>query len=138
MKVFYIFQIKKELVSLYKETPSILFNILRSIYYLDKEEVDYGYHLFKQIIVPFSKNELDRKIFLKYHQDIPYTKQKNIHIFNNLYKDEVSRLQINHFYMKLEVDQNFSSFYSYLLEEFDNLFVCSFKHIDFFFLEKKN
>lgn len=134
MKVFYIFRIKKELASLYKETPSILFNILRSIYYLDKEEVDYGYNLFKQIIIPINKKELDKKIFIKYHRDIPYTKQKDIHILNNLYKNEVSRLKVNNYYIKLEVDQNFSSFYNYLIEEYDNLFVCSFKNIDFFFL----
>ena len=39
MKVYYIFKIKDEFVDLYKDTPSVLFNILRSIYYLDKEEV---------------------------------------------------------------------------------------------------
>lgn len=136
MKVFYIFQIKKEFVSLYKETPSILFNILRSIYYLDKEEVEYGYHLFKQLIVPMDKKEIDKRIFLRYHQDIPYIKRGDIHILNNLYKDEVSRLVINHYYMKLEIEQDFSSFYPYLKEEYQNLFACSFKNIDFFFLEK--
>ena len=50
MKVYYIFKIKKEFVNLYKDTPSILFNILRNIYYLDKESVEYGYHLFNQLI----------------------------------------------------------------------------------------
>ena len=135
MKVFYIFRIKKELISLYKETPSILFNILKSIYYLDKEEVEYGYHLFKQIIVPINKNELDKKIFLKYHQDIPYIKQKDVHVLNNLYKDEVSRLTVNHFYLKLELSQNFSSFIPFLEKEFDDLFLCSFKNIDFYFID---
>ena len=134
MKVFYIFQIKEELASLYKETPSILFHILKSIYYLDKEEVDYGYHLFKQMIQPIDKKQLDKKIFLKYHQALPYSKYKDTHILNNLYKNEVSRLNINHLYMKLEIEQNFSSFFKILKEEYDNLFVCSFKNIDFFFL----
>ena len=71
MKTYYIFQIKKEFISLYKETPSTLFHILRSIYYLDKTEVEYGYNLFHQLIIPMNKNKLDRDIFIKLHQDIP-------------------------------------------------------------------
>lgn len=48
---------------------------------------------------------------------------------------ETSKLVINTIYMKLEIEQDFSSFYSYLLEKEDNLFVCNFKNTDFFFLE---
>ena len=53
MKVYYIFKIKKEFVNLYKDFPSVLYNILRSIYYLDKESVEYGYNLFNQLINSF-------------------------------------------------------------------------------------
>ena len=135
MKVYYIFKIKDEFVSLYKETPSVLFNILKNIYYLDKEEVDYGYNIFHQLINPISKNELDRSLYIKLHQSIPYTKRKDTHYINNLYRNEISRLRINNCYMKLELEQNFSSFYPILGEKLDNLFVCAFKNIDFFFLK---
>ena len=67
MKVYYIFKMKKQFISLYKDTPSVLYNILKNIYYLDKEEVDYGYNLFNQLIIPINKNELDRKLFIKLH-----------------------------------------------------------------------
>jgi len=70
MKVYYIFKLKNEFTALYKENPSVLFNILRSIYYLDKTEVDYGYNLFSQLIAPFPKNELDRKLYIKLHRDL--------------------------------------------------------------------
>ncbi len=135
MKVYYIFKIKEEFVKLYKETPSVLFNILKNIYYLDKEEVDYGYNIFHQLINPISKNELDRSLYLELHQSIPYTKRKDTHYINNLYRNEISRLNINNCFMKLELEQNFSSFYPLLGERLDNLFVCAFKNIDFFFLE---
>ena len=72
MKVYYIFKIKKEFINLYQDSPSILFNILKSIYYLDKTEVDYGYNLFRQLTDPINKNQLDRDLFIKLHQDIPY------------------------------------------------------------------
>ena len=102
---------------------------------MDKESVEYGYNLFNQLIQTIDKIKLDRELYIYMHQDIPYTKRKDIHIINNLYKEEVSKLRINNFYMKLELDQDFSSFYPYLEEKEKNLFVCNFKITDFFFLE---
>ena len=135
MKVYYLFQIKKEFMSLYKDSPSILFNILKSIYYLDKTEVEYGYNLFHQLILPFEKEKIDRNLFIHFHQDIPYSKRKDTHYINNLYRNEISRLNINKAYLKLEIEQNFSTFFPILKEELGNLFVCSFQKTDFFFLD---
>ena len=134
MKVYYIFKLKNEFIDLYKDTPSVLYNILRSIYYLDKEEVDYGYHLFKQLTLPIEKNKLDRELFIKLHKDIPYSKRQDIHYINNLYNNEISRLIVSKCYLKLEVEQNFSTFFKILSNEYKNLFVCSFNKCDFFFL----
>ena len=136
MKVYYSFKLKSEFINLYKDNPSVLFNILKSIYYLDRTEVDYGYNLFKQLILPINKNYLDRHLYVRLHKDIPYLKRDNIHCINNLYKDEVSRLIINNFYIKLELDQDFSSFFEILNDELSNLFICNFKHTDFFFLSE--
>jgi len=136
MKVYYIFNLKPEFVALYKDNARVLFNILRSIYYLDKEEVTYGYNLFNQLIVPFQKNKLDRELYIHLHQNIPYSKRKDVHYINDLYKDEVSRLTINNFYLKLELDQSYSSFFSLINSKFANLFVCNFKNIDYFFLDE--
>lgn len=134
MKVYYIFKLKEEFFELYKDTPSVLYNILRSIYYLDKEEVDYGYNLFKQLTLPIEKNKLDRELFIKFHGDIPYSKKKDIHYINDLYRNEVSRLMINNSYLRLELEQNYSSFFKILKKEDNNLFACSFQKTDFFFL----
>ena len=134
MKVYYIFKLKEEFSELYRDTPSVLFNILKTIYYLDKEEVDYGYNLFKQLTMPIEKNKLDRDLFIRFHQDIPYSKRKDIHYINNIYKGEISRLVINNSYLRLELEQNFSTFFKILKEEDNNLFACSFKNTDFFFL----
>jgi hypothetical protein len=135
MKVYYIFKIKEQFINLYKDTPSILFNILKNIYYLEREEVDYGYNLFNQLTNPINKNELDRKLFIKLHQDIPYSKRQDTHYINNLYKNEISRLNISNMYIKLEVEQNHSSFFNILEEELNDLFCCCFNKSDFFFLD---
>ena len=134
MKVYYIFKLREEIISLYRDSPSVLYNILRNIYYLDREEVDYGYNLFKQLTLPIDKNKIDRELFIKFHQDIPYSKRNDVHYINNLYKNEISRLSISNSYFRLELDQSFSTFFKILKEEDNNLFACSFKNTDFFFL----
>ena len=134
MKVYYVFNIKKEFIKLYKDSPSVLYNILKNIYYLDKGEVEYGYNIFNQLIEKIEKNKLDRNLFIKFHKYIPYTKRKDIHYINNLYKNEISRLKVNNSYIKIELEQNYSTFFDILKEELDNLFVCSFQKCDFFFL----
>jgi len=137
MKVYYIFKMKNEFVNLYKDNPSILYNILKSIYYLDKEELNYGYNLINPLIIPLKKKILDRKIFIKYHQDIPYSKRGDTHYINNLYKDEVSRLTIKNSYIKLELEQKTSTFLSILPDFSNNYFICDFKNHNYYFLETK-
>ncbi len=134
MKIYFIFNIKKEFISLYKDNQRVLYNILRQIYYLDKTEVEYGYNLFKQLILPLDKDYIDRNLYIKMHKLIPYVKRKNTHIINNLYKDEVSRLTIKKSYIRLELEQDFSSFFPYINEYSSQLFVCDFHYQDFFFL----
>ena len=134
MKIYFIFNIKNEFISLYKDNSRILYNILRQIYYLDKTEVEYGYNLFKQLTLPIEKAKLDTDIFIRLHREIPYIKRKQTHIYNNLYKDEVSKLTIKGSYIKLELDQDFSYFFNILKDYSNNFFVCEFHYQDFFFL----
>ena len=42
MRVYFIFDIKEEFINLYKGNERVLYNILKQIYYLEKEEVEYG------------------------------------------------------------------------------------------------
>ena len=134
MKVYFIFDIKKEFKSLYKGNERVLYNILKQIYYLEKNEVEYGYNLFNQLINKINKNDLDRKIFIKYHQDIPYSKRNQTHYINNLYKDEISRLTIKSSYMRLEVENNSKAFFKILSDFSENYFVCDFNNYEYFFL----
>ncbi len=135
MRVFYIFKIKEEIKYLYKDNPSHLYNLLKQIYYLGKEDMNYGENVFNQLTSKIEKNDIDRDLFIKLHKEIPYSKRGNMHIMNNLYKDEVSKLIVKNSYMKIESDSSFSSFFNYLSTLDDNLFVCDFNYTDFFFLD---
>lgn len=134
MKVYFIFDVKEQFISLYQNNYRVLYNILRQIYYLDREEVNYAYTLFRQLVNTIDKNKIDRDIFLKLHRDIPYSKRGNVHYINNLYKDEVSRLTIKKSYIRLETEQLNSSFFEVLKKYSSNYFVCDFKNYNYFFL----
>lgn len=136
MKVYFVFDIKKEFINLYSGNERILFNMLKQIYYLDKDELTFGYNLFSQLTNAIKKSEIDRKIFLQFHQDVPYSKKGQTHYINNLYKDEVSRLEIKRSYIKLECEQDFSTFFSILKNFSNNYFVCDFYNQDYFFLSE--
>ena len=49
MRVFYIFKIKEEFKYLYKDNPSSLYNLLKQIYYLGKDDISYGKNIFHQL-----------------------------------------------------------------------------------------
>ena len=135
MRVYFIFDIKEQFISLYQNNYRVLYNILRQIYYLDKEEISYAYTLFSQLINKIDKNTIDRQIFLKCHKDIPYSKRGNTHYINNLYKDEISRLIIKRSYIKLESEQYNSSFFKLLDNYSSNFFGCDSKNHNYFFLK---
>ena len=137
MKVYFIFDLKEEFKKLYEGNERILYSVLKQIYYLDKNELIFGYNLFSQLTNSIPKTELDRKIFLQFHQDIPYSKKGNIHYINNLYKDEISRLEIKKSYIKIESEQEFSTFLSILKNFSKNYFVCEFNIHEYFFLKER-
>ena len=136
MRVYFIFSLKNEFVNLYKDNKYVLFSILKQIYYLDNYEINYGYNLFSQLINRIDKTDLDRYLYLKLHQNIPYSKRDNIHIYNNLYRDEISRLVVKNSYIKIETEQANSTFFDILKKYDKNYFVCEFRYQECFFLSK--
>ena len=68
MRVFYIFNIKEEFKYLYLESPSLLYGILKQIYYLGKEDILYGKNIFSQLTEEVDKQSIDRLLYIKLHQ----------------------------------------------------------------------
>lgn len=135
MRVFYCFNIKDEFKFLYKETPSNLYNILKHIYYLDRDDLLYAKTILNQICNPIDKEEMDKYLFIKLHREYSYSKKKDVHYINNLYKNEISRLIVKKKYIKIESESSFSSFINIISRINNNLFVCDFEYLDFFFID---
>ncbi len=134
MRRFYIFNVRPELIPLYKENSDNLYKILNGIYLMKEKELTYAYNLFKQICSCIDTLGLNNKLYLKMHNDLVYTKIDNEHIINNLYKDEVSVLKIKKSHILLDCNTSYSSFFTFLNNFSSNFFVCDFQKGDYFFL----
>lgn len=136
MRVFYLFKIKEVFKNLYQDDSYTLYRILKQIYNLDKSEIGYALTLLNQLEVKINKEKLDRDLFIRLHQKMPYSKRGEIHYINNLYKNEVSKLRVNHRYIKIETESSVSSFFDELRKLDQDFFVCDFKDKDFFWLDR--
>lgn len=137
MREFFIFELKDEFKSLYIDKPSILYNIFEQIYTLKKEELNYGYSLFRQLTKKIDKDKTDRYLFIKYHQSIPYSKKEETHYYNNPAHDEISTLEVRRAFLKVKTNYYDSFFLEQLNTLNNNYFACDFKNQDYFFLEMR-
>ncbi len=134
MRRFYVFNIRLELMSLYKDNQDNLYKILNSIYAMKEDELIYAYNLFKQICLGIDILALNNKIYLKMHNDLVYTKINNEHVINNLYKDEVSILKVKKSHLIIDCNSSYTSFFTILNSLDSNFFICDFQTGDYFFL----
>ena len=125
---------RKEFVNLYRDNPSSLYGVLKHLYHLKKSDASIGINLYNQLIEKVDKSKLDRKIFIKYHNEFVYSKNGNDHVINNLYKDEISILTIKKAYILVTANKNYSSFFSIIASFGEEYFVCDFITQDYFWI----
>ncbi len=135
MRTFYIFKIKEEYATLTKNNPYQLFRMLDFIYTLDKSDANKGADLFYKVVERFNEKNLDIHLFKKYRENYFYTKYKNVHQINNLYKKEESKLIVKKHFLLLKSTLIKPTFIEDLKEE-NHLFLCDFENKDYFWLDK--
>ncbi len=134
MKEYYVFNLKKEFIKLYKNKPSELFYIFNRIYYMKEIDKMYGYNLFEQISNFFDKKNINDYLFNKYKDKIMYSFTNDEHIINNLFLNEISILKIKSSNLKIQTNKDECTFLKGLMEYSNNFFVCDFKEQEYFFL----
>lgn len=135
MRTFYIFKIKNEYASLTKNNPYHLFKMLSYIYNLESSDISRGVELFNKMTDTFHTKEMDVSLFKTYRENYFYTKFKNVHQINNIYKKEESKLVIRKKFLLLHSSVVRPVFLNDLAK-YDNLFFCDFANKDYFWLEK--
>ena len=134
MRMYYVFDVKSDIAKLYKDKPSSLYKILENIYFMHREEINYGFNIFKQLTNRIKVNDINNQIYIKLHRELVYSKIGNEHIINDLYHDEVSILKIKNSHLLIESNKSFSSFFKLLSGINSHYFICDFKEKDFFFV----
>ena len=136
MRTYYVFFMKDEFVDLYYNNPRLLYNVLKKIYYMHKEELHYGFNLVNQITNKLDKAKIDQDLFLQYHNKMIYSKQGRTHYINNLYRDEISTLTVSNTLIKITTNHDYSTFFDYLLLQDKRFFICDFINQDYFWLKQ--
>ncbi len=136
LRIYYVFNLKKEVYDVYKDTPSVLYNFLFELYHFNKENLDYGNTLFKQVANSFNKEAIDLKIYLKLHNKMRYSKRGEEHIINNLYKDEIGIMKVKKSYIIINCNKRNSEFFNIICDDYKESFACDFVNQDYFFLSK--
>ncbi len=134
MRVYYVFNIKKEVYDIYRDTPSVIFNFLKQLYTLKKDYLDYGNTIFNQVANYFNKDSLDLKLYIKFHDKMRYLKRGDEHIINDLFRDEISIMKIKRSYIIINCNSNFTEFFNFLCSEYKECLVCDFVNYDYFYL----
>jgi len=136
MRIYFIFSIKEEFYDLYKDYPKALYNIFLEIFEMNKKDIEYGYSLFKQFARPINKVQLDKNICNDLKDKLRYSKNKDEHIINNLYSEEVSLMKIKNTHITINTIQSYTEFFELLSKYEPFLFACDFKNDDYFFLSR--
>ena len=134
MRIYYIFSIKEDFYDLYKDYPKALYNIFLEIYKMNKKDLGYGLNLFKQMTTTIEKTKLDEHIFIDLKDKMRYSKNKDEHIINNLFSEEVSIMKIKNTHIIINTIQSYTEFFEIINKYKKYLFACDFKNNDYFFL----
>ena len=100
---------------MYKDKPFKMYKIFEEIYYSRDYDSIKAYHVLEEIANHFNKIMLNEYIYNEYKYKYGYKRKDNIHYLNTTDK---SILRINNYN--------------------NNLFVCDFENMDYFWLSKLN
>ena len=135
MRTYYIFNVNRYFSYMYKNKPFKMYKIFEEIYYSKSYDSLSTYRNFETVAVPFNKAMLNEYIYYEFKLKYGYNRNGNKH---NLNTSENSTLQINNYNIKLITENNYSVFFKYLNNYNNNLFVCDFENMDYFWLSKLN
>lgn len=133
MRTYYIFNVNKYYGYMYKDNPFKMYKIFEEIYYSRDYDSVKTYHILEEIANPFNKIMLNEYIYFEYKLKYGYKRKDNIHYLSTT---ERTTLRINNYNIKLETESNYSVFFNDISNYNNNLFVCDFENMDYFWLSK--
>ena len=138
LKTFYLFKLKANYINVAKTTPNNIYILLNSIYKHNKKELYIAFDLFNEICLPINNEFFNDYIYKKLRSSEEYTKFKNIHMYNNYFTDEVSKMIVNKSHIRIKSNFN-DNIFKINLNDLGNLFICDFDngYYDYFLNKEK-
>jgi hypothetical protein len=133
MRTFYIFKINNEYSKLVRDLPTNLYTAYLNIKLSTQNNLPLLYNEYFSFTEALSIKEIKAFIYHKMNKLDGYSIYNNIHMYNNYYTDESSKLIIKNSYMILKSNSLNSTFFSVLLN-IPNIFIIDFDNKDYFWL----
>ena len=113
MRTFYLFKVNEDYSKLTRNIPYNLYSTYLDIKLSSKNNLDYLFNQYKSITDYLKPKLINQFLFNKMKDMDGYSLYKNIHMYNNYYSDEVSKLKVYNSYFILESNKQNSTFFLY-------------------------
>ena len=137
MRTFYIFKLNSVYEKISTENPANIYLLFKSIYTYDKSNIDIAFDLFNDIVLPINSNFINEYIYNKLKNSDGYIKYRNIHMYNNYFTNEVSKMSVLNSYIKIKSNL-YNNIFINNLEEITSMFVCDFLSDKYSYFSYKN
>ena len=132
-----MFKINKKYLKRLKNSPDSFYLLFKSIYSYNGPDIKSTYNLYNELTDIINADFINSYLSSYYINDDNYTKFKNIHMYNNFYTKENTKMKINNSYVKIESDRVNNTFLL-TLDNVIELFVCDFISDRYMLLEGKD
>lgn len=131
MHTYYFFIIRKEIRKIYSKNTYILFEILKNLYELEKENLVYGVSLYHQLCIPISTTLLSNYL----REKIPCSRiEKDTYHLLSFY--EKTLISIRHANIIVKSNVELSRITKIFNIYHENFFVCDFSSRHYFWLDQ--
>ena len=137
MRTFYIFKLNSIYEKISTENPANIYLLFKSIYTYDKSNIDIAFDLFNDIVLPINSNFINEYIYNKLKNSDGYIKYRNIHMYNNYFTNEVSKMSVLNSYIKIKSNL-YNNIFINNLEDITSMFVCDFLSDNYSYFSYKN
>ena len=107
LRTFYIFKVNSDYSKLTRTIPSNLFSAYLNIKLSTQNNLEYLYNEYFSFTDSIKKKDISSFIYSKLNRDDGYSLYGNVHMYNNYYTDEVSKLIVKSSFMVLKSNKVF-------------------------------
>ena len=110
LRTFYIFKVNSDYSKLTRTIPSNLFSAYLNIKLSTQNNLEYLYNEYFSFTDSIKKKDVSSFIYSKLNRDDGYSLYGNVHMYNNYYTDEISKLIVKSSFMVLKSNKVNSTF----------------------------